>query len=73
MLILTRKTNEIIRIADDVEVKVLSVKGSQVRIGITAPKNIPVHRSEIYQRIKAESNDDNVVVDHPARKTAESY
>jgi len=55
MLILTRKTNEAIKIADDTEVVVLSVKGDRVRIGINAPMTIPVHRSEIYHKIKLEA------------------
>ncbi len=54
MLILTRRTGETINIGDDVEVTVLAVKGHQVRIGITAPKEVAVHREEIYERIKEE-------------------
>jgi carbon storage regulator len=54
MLILTRRVNEAIRIADDVTITILGIKGQQVRIGIEAPKNIPVHREEIFQRIKRE-------------------
>jgi len=55
MLILTRRVGEIVRIGDDVTVTVLAVKGaSQVRLGIEAPKNIPVHREEIFERIKRE-------------------
>lgn len=54
MLILTRRPNESIMIADDVVVKVLSVSGNQVRIGIVAPKNYAVHREEIYNRIQNE-------------------
>ena len=54
MLILTRTPNESIRIGDHIEVTVLSVKGSQVRIGVSAPKALPVHREEIYRRIRAE-------------------
>lgn len=53
MLILTRRLNETLLIGDDVVVKVLGVKGNQVRIGISAPKDVAVHREEIYQRIKA--------------------
>ena len=54
MLILTRKPNEQIRIGNDVTIAILGVKGNQVRIGIDAPKDVAVHREEIYERIKAE-------------------
>ena len=54
MLILTRKTGKAIYIDDDIEVTILGVKGNQIRIGVTAPKNVPVHRDEVYQRIREE-------------------
>ena len=52
MLILTRKTGESLLVGDDVEITVLSVRGSQVKLGVNAPKDIAVHRQEIYQKIK---------------------
>ena len=54
MLILTRRVGETLMIGDQVSVTVLGVKGNQVRIGINAPKDVAVHREEIYQRIKRE-------------------
>jgi carbon storage regulator len=53
VLVLTRKVDESIMIGDDVEVRVLSCDGAKVRLGIQAPSNIPVHRTEIYLEIKA--------------------
>lgn len=54
MLILTRRSGETITIGDDVRVAVLGIRGSEVKIGITAPKEVAVHREEIYDRIKKE-------------------
>jgi carbon storage regulator len=56
MLILTRRMGETLMVGDDVKVTVLGVKGNQVRIGIDAPKEVAVHREEIYERIKAEEH-----------------
>jgi carbon storage regulator len=57
MLVLTRKSNQSIMIGDDIEVSVLSVTGEKVRIGIQAPKEIPVFRTEIYLEIHGEEGD----------------
>ncbi len=54
MLILTRRVGETLMIGDEVTVTVLGVKGNQVRIGVNAPKDVAVHREEIYDRIKNE-------------------
>jgi carbon storage regulator len=54
MLILTRRVGETLRIGDDVSLTVLAIHGNQVRIGINAPKTVPVHREEIYNRIEEE-------------------
>lgn len=57
MLVLTRKENESIMIGDEIEVKLLDIKENQVKIGIIAPREIPVHRREVYLAIQAENAD----------------
>ena len=57
MLILTRRVGETLMIGDEVTVTVLGVKGNQVRIGVNAPRDVSVHREEIYERIKREQSD----------------
>lgn len=57
MLILTRRVGETVMVGDEVTITVLGVKGNQVRLGINAPKDVAVHREEIYQRIKQEHDD----------------
>ncbi len=58
MLILTRRVGEAVMIGDEVTVTVLGVKGNQVRVGVSAPKDVSVHREEIYERIQREEKGD---------------
>ena len=64
MLILTRRLNETIVVGDDVKITILGVKGNQIRLGIDAPKEISVHREEIWEKINAEKGK-NIVNEFP--------
>jgi carbon storage regulator len=72
MLILTRRVGETLIIGDDVIVTVLGIKGNQVRIGINAPKDVSVHREEIYQRIQQEKNTTTPVKEPGEKKEKKS-
>lgn len=70
MLILTRRVGETLMIGDEVTVTVLGVKGNQVRIGVNAPKEVAVHREEIYDRIKREQDASHVPADRSAAESS---
>ncbi|WP_029921258.1 carbon storage regulator CsrA [Nevskia soli] len=61
MLILTRRVGETVVIGDEVTVTVLGIKGNQVRIGVKAPKNVAVHREEIFERIRVERGEEATI------------
>ncbi len=71
MLVLTRKANQSIMIGDDIEVSVLSIMGEKVRIGIQAPRTIPVFRKEVYLEIQAEGKDARAEVDEALKQLGE--
>lgn len=73
MLILTRRVGETLMIGDEVTVTVLGVKGNQVRIGVNAPRDVAVHREEIYERIKREQAGAGVGQDLPMMSQAAQY
>jgi carbon storage regulator len=56
MLILTRRVGETVMVGDDVTVTIIGVKGTQVRLGVSAPKDVTVHRQEVYERIQREQH-----------------
>ncbi len=57
MLVLTRKTKEAIRIGEEIEISILGIEGDQVKIGISAPKSVEIHRKEIYDAIQSQNNE----------------
>src|SRR5450830_1914663 len=73
MLILTRRVGETLMIGDEVTVTVLGVKGNQVRIGVNAPKDVAVHREEIYQRIQREDDHEGRSPDTDAKIADDAY
>jgi carbon storage regulator len=64
MLVLTRKTGEAIQIGEDIEISVVSVKGDQVKLGINAPKNVEIHRKEIYLTTQEENAEASKGIDN---------
>jgi len=71
MLILTRRVGETVMIGNEVTVTVLGVKGNQVRIGVNAPKDVAVHREEIYERIKREEDGEAAPAPRPTLKVTD--
>jgi carbon storage regulator len=71
MLILTRRVGETVVIGDEVQVTVLGVKGNQVRLGVTAPRDVSVHRQEIYERIQKEQSAGSGSQSRPAERRNE--
>ena len=69
MLVLSRQRDESIMIGDDVEIIIVDVRGDKVRLGITAPKNIPVHRREIYDAIQREKDEQEKPQEQEDKKT----
>ena len=73
MLVLTRKSNQSIMIGDDIEISVLSVMGDKVRIGIQAPRSVPVYRREVYVAIQREREDELAAADQTLDPTDEEH
>ena len=73
MLILTRKLGEKINIGDDITVTLVEIKGTQVKLGIEAPKTIGIHRQEIYERIREENLSSSEIKDSDLSKAAALY
>ena len=71
MLVLSRQKDESIMIGDDVEIIIVDVRGDKVRLGITAPKQIPVHRREIYDAIQREKNEKKNEAEQPDKQEKE--
>jgi len=71
MLILTRRPNERLMIGDEITVTVIGIKGNQVRLGVEAPAEMPVHREEIYKRIQLEKQNEHISEDHNLRQSGE--
>ena len=70
MLVLSRQRNESIMVGDEVEITIVDVRGDKVRLGITAPKTIAVHRKEVYEAIQREKEGQKVVKNHPEPSTS---
>ena len=68
MLVLTRKNNESIMIGDEIEIQVLSISRDKIRLGITAPKHVPVFRKEVYISIKAENSETEAQLEEEVAK-----
>tara|TARA_B100001079_G_scaffold87971_1_gene75685 strand:+ start:3752 stop:4066 length:315 start_codon:yes stop_codon:yes gene_type:complete len=72
MLILTRRVGETLNIGNEIQVTVLGIRGNQVRIGVNAPKDVPVHREEIFERIQQGYDPDQEVLEEPGENSADS-
>ncbi len=72
MLVLSRQKDETIVIGDDIEITIVDVRGDKVRLGITAPKEIPVHRREVYDAIQREKKEKQAQEQEKSEKRAEA-